>query len=314
MSFFIILAFIVVAILFTAYKLFGSNLTHRAVVEAQQENQEPKSRSGFVKVDLTDASTVVISLAQDSFIRFKNQNRVKGVETVQEPKNNRYCYYACNFGDDPYERNTELNLELNGKTFKFDNVYDLSLKQTNEIIEGIEFEQLWSKKNSSLEDAFQDYKRFMQDLLDFGCQNYFGLGEVRYKKEDYKKILESGDHHSIAPDLLQFDEFAAVLQSEDFSSLDSYFFVDDFTIYIFYGSDYSASFEIEYAGGVENFLSFFGHDDLYLDQLSLEEKQDKLTQRLQEWQEARELEEQEAITRGFGINISYVDPFKSFRP
>ncbi|QIC67882.1 hypothetical protein [Acinetobacter schindleri] len=132
MSFFIILAFIVVAILFTAYKLFGSNLTHRTVVEAQQENQEPKSRSGFVKVDLTDASTVVISLAQDSFIRFKNQNRVKGVETVQEPKNNRYCYYACNLGDDddPYERNTELNLELNGKTFKFDNVYVFPLNKS----------------------------------------------------------------------------------------------------------------------------------------------------------------------------------------
>ena len=313
MSFFIILAYIVVAILFTAYKLFGSNITQSAVVEAQQENQEPKSRSGFVKVDLTDASTVVISLAQDSFIRFKNQNRVKGVETVQEPKNNRYCYYACNFGDDPYERNTELNLELNGKTLKFDNVYDLSLKQTNEIIEGIEFEQRWSKANSSLEDAFQDYKRFMQDLFDLGCQNYFGLDDIRYKKEDYNKILASGDHTCLAPDLIQFDEFKSVLESEDFLSLDSYFYVGDFEISIFYNRDYSATFEIRYLASIYSALSFYGADDLYLDELSINEKQIKLEKYREECLLGRKEEEEEIKKAGFEVDEGYNDPFIQFK-
>lgn len=314
MIFFIILAFIAITLSLIAYKLFGHKSTKR-IFQPHQHKEEPKSQPGFVKVDLVDASSIVISLALDTFHRFKNQNLVKGIETVQEPKNNRYCYYSCNFGNDEplNDREIQLNLELDGRTLNFENVYDLSLKQCNKIIEGVEFEQRWSQANSSLEQAFQDYKRFMQELLDFGCQNYFGLAEVRFIKEDYKKLLESGDCHSIAPDLIQFDEFKAILQSEDFSSLDSYFYVGNFTIYIFYGSDYSASFEIEYEGTVEGFLSFFGHDDLYLDHLSLEEKQNKLNQQLQEWQSAREIEEREAINQGFDIDISYVDPFKSFR-
>ncbi len=56
----------------------------------------------------------------------------------------------------------------------------------------------------------------MQDVFDLGCQNYFGLDDIRYKKEDYNKILTSGDHTCLAPDLIQFDEFKSVLESEDF--------------------------------------------------------------------------------------------------
>lgn len=315
MSFFIICAFIAIALLFTAYKLFGSNSTH-SVVKPNQEDLEPKSQLGFFKVDLTDATTISIALVQDSFIRFKNQNRVKNIETVKEPKNNRYCFYRCDLAIENFkkpERRLRLNLELDGRTLNFDNVYHLALSQANEMIEGVEFELRWSEANSSMEQAFQDYKRFMQELIDFGCQNYFGLDDIRFKKEDYSKILASGDHTNLAPDLIQFDEFKAVLESEDFLSLDSYFYLGDFEISISYNSDYSATFEIRYLASIYSALSSFGADDLYLDELSIHEKQIKLANYREECLQARKEEEEEIKQAGFEIDENYQDPVIQFK-
>jgi hypothetical protein len=315
MSFFIILAFTAIALFFIAFKLFGSNSTHSAVVEPHQEHHESICLSGFAKVDLTDATTISITLVRDSFIRFKNQNRVKGVETVQEPQNNRYCYYSCNLGEDDLQndRKIQLNLELNDKTLNFEHVYNLLLKQTNDSIEEVEFELVWSKANSTLEQAFQDYKRFMQDLLDLGCQNYFGPEDIRYKKEDYNKILASGDHTCLAPDLIQFDEFKSVLESEKFRTLDSYFYMGDFEISISYNRDYSATFEIRYLASIYSALSYFGTDDLYLDELSINEKQIKLENYREECSRARKEEEEEIKQAGFEVDEDYKDPFIQFK-
>ena len=315
MSFFIICAFIAIALLFTAYKLFGSDSTQSTVVEPHQEDLEPKSQAGFVKVDMTDATTISIALVLDSFIRFKNQNRVKGIEIVQEPKNNRYCYYSCHLGEDDQQndRKIQLNLALNDKTLNFEHVYNLWLKQTNDSIEGIEFELMWSEANSSMEQAFQDYKRFMQDLLDLGCQNYFDLDDIRYKKEDYSKMLASGNHTNLAPDLIQFDEFKAVLESEDFLSLDSYFYLGDFEISICYNYDYSATFEIRYLASIYSALSSFGADDLDLDELSIHEKQIKLENYREECLQFRREEEEEIKQAGFEVDENYQDPFIAFK-
>lgn len=314
MTLFIILAFIVIALLFIALKLFRPK-PDRFVVVPNKDNIEPKSKPGFVKIDLRDAKTIEVSLAHDSFSDFKNHHVVTHVEVVEEPKNNRYCYYYCDLGIENYrtpEKGIQLNLELNGKTFNFLNVYDLKLKEVNQTIQAIDFEVRWSDANVSLDQAFNDYKRFMQELLNLGCQNYFGLAEVRFKKEQYKKLLESGDHHCLAPDLIQFEEFKAVIQSKDFSSLDSYFYIGDFTIYIFYNADYSASIDIEYAGSIESYLSFFGNNDLYLGELSLDEKQVRFNHYLDECQSARSVEEEEAKADGFGVDERYKDPFTTF--
>lgn len=317
MSVYIILAFIVFALLFMAFKLFSPKY-NPSIGEVNQANDqlntEPKSKPGFFKIDLGETTLIEVTLAHDTLSNFKNQNRVSHIETIQEPTNNRYSYYSCDLGgDDDNERQIQLHLELNGRTFNFENVFDLSLKQTNEIIEGVEFEQRWSQENSSLEQAFQDYKRFMLELLDFGCQNYFGLEDVRYRKDEYNKVLKSSDHTCLAPDLIQFEEFKAVLESEDFSSLDSCFYVGDYTIYISYTPDYSATFEIEYTGSVYSYLSYFGCDDLYLDELTLNEKQIKFEKFIAESLAAREEEENEANEQDFGIDESYIDPFIEFK-
>lgn len=316
MSLFVILAFIFIALSFVAFKLFQPKQSHQHVIAADQQNDEVKSRPGFVKVDLLDVNQLDLSLTHDGFNNFKYKNYINQINTVHLPKNNRYCYYHCNLGtqeNEREERRITLHLQLNENQITFLKVFDIELKETNEKINGITFEVECSNSKVSLEKAFNDYQHLMKELLDFGCQNYFGLAEPRFKKEQYLKLLESGDYHAIAPDLIQFDEFKAVFHAKDFSSLDSYFYCGDFTIYICYNRDYSASFEIDYAGTVEDFLSFFGHDDLYLDQLSLEEKQVKLNQALEEYQDARALEEQEAKANGFMIDEEYRDPFKRFK-
>jgi len=103
---------------------------------------------------------------------------------VHLPKNNRYCYYHCNLGtqeNEREERRITLHLQLNENKITFLKVFDIELKETNEKINGITFEVECSNSKVSLEKAFNDYQHLMKELLDFGCQNYFGLAEPRFK-------------------------------------------------------------------------------------------------------------------------------------
>lgn len=306
MSFLVILIFAFVSLLLLAYKLFSSKRSNNDVLVLDEQNDR---KPGFVNIDISDATTIAVSLAQDNIHVFKNQNRVNNIVVEKEHKNNRYCYYDCKLSGD---KKITLNLKLNNRVLIFNNAYALTLNEANQIFTGIEFDVEFSNSKVSLEQAFSDYKRYMQQLLDWGCQNYFGLATVRYKKEQYNKLLESGDHHCIAPDLIQFDEFKTVLNSDDFSSLDSYFYLDGFLIWVFYNPNYSASFEIRKANSLESSLSYFGNDDLYLDELSEEELQLKFKSFLDGYLLQRIDEEENAKAEGFEIDENYIDPFVKF--
>lgn len=309
-----IIVFIVLFIVL--FKLWRPKSRDKKVADVAQSNDEVKSIPGAVNVNLGDASQLDLSLALDGFSQFQQINNVIHSSIEQVAQLNRYCFYRCTHETEQNSSNPRkviLNLKLNDQKITFHNVYNICLKQTNETIEIVEFEQRWSQADRSLEQAFQDYKRFMQELLDYGCQNYFGLEDVRYRKDEYHKILKSGDHTCLAPDLIQFDEFKAVLESEDFLSLDSYFYLGDFEISICYNYDYSATFEIRYLASIYSALSSFGADDLYLDELSINEKQIKLENYRKECLQARREEEEEIKQAGFGIDENYKDPLIQFK-
>ena len=309
----IILIFLFLILAFIAIKLFRPQQKKDGPILLGEDLSRLYGNSdsdlGYMTIDLHDATTIDLALDRDNLKDFKSKNSICYIEAKIEPKNNRYSEYELTIKKD---KKIELNLQINKHKLFFKNADVFILNETNHVFTGIEFGIQISDYRVSLEEAYHNYKRFMQELLDLGCQNHFGLANVRYKKEQYYKLLELGEYHCLAPDLMKFEEFQTVIQSRNFMSLSCYFYLGDFIIRIFYNDKYFASLEIFYANSIEYALSYFGNDDLYLDFLTEDEAKLKLTALVHENFLERTKLEEIAKKEGFEIDESYLDPFINF--
>ena len=132
---------------------------------------------------------------------------------------------------------------------------------------------------------------------------------IVYKKENYQKLLADDYGECLAPELIQFEEFKAVLESNNYRSLDSYFYIDNALLSIDFNQNFSATIELLKADVFETTLSYFGRSDLELDALSVEEKQQKYNDFVEDSLKARAEEEAQAELGGFTIDLAYRDPY-----
>lgn len=316
MQLIVILAVVFGLLFFTFIKVFKKSLENKLLeTKDLSESQVNKSVSGYTLVSLSGIEGIRLGFGELGFTHFNKEYISDNLTLSQQAVNNRYCEYSCDFGDqnhgdkDDHERRVPLTIHLQTLQLEFKEISDLNIGTAHDSIIQITFDEQWSAPNVSLEQAYADYKRIMRSLLNLGCKIYFGLEEVRYKKENYQKLLADDYGECLAPDLIQFEEFKAVLESKDYRSLDSYFYIDNVLLYIDYHQDFSAYIEVLQADVFETAVSYFGRDDLDLDTLSAEEKLQKYHDFVEDSLKVRAEYEAQAELDGFTIDRSYHDPF-----
>ena len=280
----------------------------------QDQIDAHQSIIGYNNVDLSRIQSLKLEFGKLGFLEF-NQHYIQYNTNVEQPINNRYSQYNCDFGDqkqgdvDDLERRIAVTVQLNNSLLEFNQIYNLEVNTADNSIIEIHFDDEWSEPSVDFENAYLVYKQKIQNLLNKGCQKYFGLADVRFHKDEYKKILDLEYGYCLSPDLITLDEFKSVLNASDCSGLDAYFYVDDVVLSISYKEDYSASINIIKADLFETTVSYFGRDDRDLDALSIEEKEIKYRNFIAKSLEHREKEESQAELDGYKIDKTYQDPF-----
>lgn len=309
MAFIIFVVVTCTLLLFVFLKLFLN--PHKNAINTLDKDQSDENQItfGMTKLDLHRLYSVNLSLAHDSFDDFKNKHSLIQITQETLPRNTSYHVYFQEFND---SATLPLNLILDDHQLTFNQVQSIYFYASKKIIDKIEFETRWSDAEENLENAYLDYKKEMQKLINMGCKYFFALEDIRYKKQEYSKILKSSYHECLAPDLLTFSEFKEVLEDSEFISLDSFFYLGDFHICVAYSKDFSVTFEIECIATLEVCLGIPYVNQSYLVSFTEEEKIKKFNEHVEECLLIRAEEEEIEKAKGYEIDETYVDPFAKY--
>lgn len=275
-------------------------------------HKQPHNQAGYYSIDIA-AQEIFIQFGEKGMSEAKHLYQLERAVEDHAPVNNRYKIYNFDFGDsfdenEEKEQTRPLKIYLNYRTLKFQDTYSMRIGQRDEEIIDCQFQQAWSPKNASLEQAFSDFKHNIQWLYAQGAQIFHGLTEIRYAKSEHARVLvEEG--YCIAPELLSFDEFRKEMQQENSYGIDICFYLDEVTIDLCYNADYQVEYTITLMNNIDSHMSYVGMADVDFAVLTLQEKKQKFIELLNQCEQERRDLESEAKKNGYAIDEAYQDPY-----
>ena len=308
----IIISLIGLVIIFFIIRL----INHHFSVSKNNHNQtvQPNQKISLIgeyKVDVTGQQQLELGFGESAWHVAAHRYQLERQQAAQAPQDNRYSYYDF-YVDPQHSTDTHplsLNLALQHGFMQFEHINKISIGRRDDAIVMMEFEMLWTDKTATPQQAYMDFKAQIQYLYSLGFKNYYALDEVRYRQQDYARVLKEKGH-CIAPEYLTFQQF-----SDDFIGKDYYgsiyLYVDNIVMDILYDANASAMVEIFKMDDMDAHLSEFGMDDMEIASLSDAEKRIKFEHYVDCMLMERKKEEALAKASNYMIDEMYPDPYQN---
>ena len=303
-----------------AYRVFYLNFLKDSFVYRQSPIEKLdndlstyKSIEGYGQIKIEN-SELNIGLGRKGYFQLEQECNLDDANIIFPPIYNRYTDYDFNFVSKGYANKNSsdlvsVSINILFRQLQFKHVNELSIRIKERDIVSIYMVFQLADAQLNIDDVFVLYQKYIQSLLDKGCQHFFELYEARYDKTECISVFFEQPYLCIAPEVLNVEAFKSALQTPDFFCIETKFYLDEMVFRIDFYKDYSIKLDAYMGADLESDLTCIPEQEYEFLRLSMQERLLKIDQYKEEQSLIRFENEEKARLKGYRINETYIDPF-----